>query len=156
MPITLRDIQPEDEAFLLEVYASTRAAEMSLVPWTDEQKQAFVEMQFKAQHSHYHERFPDADYKVILQDDTAVGRIYILREKEEIRILDITILPGHRNAGIGTPLIQAVMNEGARSGRAVQIYVESLNPSLQLFKRLGFSPIEETEFNYLLEWRSVE
>jgi ribosomal protein S18 acetylase RimI-like enzyme len=153
MSITLRDARPEDEAFLLEVYASTRANEMLLVPWTDEQKDAFVEMQFRAQHSDYHERFPDADYKLILQDDKAVGRIYVLREKEAIRVLDITVLPQYRNAGIGTLLIEELLSEAGHSGEAVRIYVETFNQSLGLFERLGFSRIAEEGINFLLEWR---
>jgi len=153
MSITLRDISPDDETFLLEVYASTRAYEMSLVPWTDEQKDAFVRMQFAAQHGHYHERFPDADYKLILQNDKAVGRIYVLREPEAIRILDITILPAYRNAGAGTLLIQAIMNEGRQTNKNVHIYVESFNPSLRLFERLGFAIAEQDGINLLLEFQ---
>src|SRR5438132_13302161 len=45
MAITLRDETEEDESFLLELYASTRAHEIALVSWTDEQKKTFVAMQ---------------------------------------------------------------------------------------------------------------
>jgi hypothetical protein len=48
---TLRPVQEEDEALLLEIYASTRADEMALVPWNGAQKQAFLHMQFSAQQS---------------------------------------------------------------------------------------------------------
>ena len=153
MAITFRDTQAGDESFLLELYASTRAQELALVPWTDEQRQAFVRMQFMAQDADYRKRFPDADYKVILQDAELVGRIYVLRNQQEIRILDITIVPRFRNAGIGTSLIQNAMAEGAETKRSVQIYVESFNPSMSLFQRLGFSVIEEDGFIRLLEWR---
>jgi ribosomal protein S18 acetylase RimI-like enzyme len=155
MAITFRDIQAGDESFLLDLYASTRAQEMALVPWTDEQQRAFIKMQFAAQDADYRERFPDADYRVILQDEEAVGRMYVLRNRQGIRILDITILPRFRNAGIGTSLIQTLIAEGAETKRSVQIYVESFNPSLRLFERLGFSVIEEDGFIRLLEWRAA-
>src|SRR2546425_1790934 len=113
--ITLRQATPDDEPFLLEVYASTRAIEMELVPWTDEQKKAFVEMQFRAQDSYYREQFPNAEHKLMLLDEERVGRIIMFRDKSEIRILDITVLPQYRNAGIGTSLIRKEMNEGAKS-----------------------------------------
>ena len=153
MSNTLRDIVPEDEAFLLEVYASTRAAEMALVPWSDEQRAAFVRMQFQAQDSHYRQRYPDADFKLILFDNNPVGRVYLFRDGQKLRILDITVLPGHRNSGIGSAEIKRVMAEGAESGKGVQIYVENFNPSLRLFERLGFVKIAEAEdgFNLLLE-----
>lgn len=154
MTITLRDIRPEDEAFLLDVYASTRADEMSLVPWTNEQRDAFLRMQFSAQHAHYQDQFPEADYKLILQDDMPVGRIYALRGQEEIRIMDITVLPQYRNSGIGTALIQEIMDEGAQSRRVVSIHVETFNPSLRLFERLGFSVVTQDGINLLLEWQA--
>jgi ribosomal protein S18 acetylase RimI-like enzyme len=152
MATTLRDAGPDDEPFLLQVFACTRAAELALVPWTDEQRADFLQMQFNAQHSHYHERYPDADYKVILRDDEPVGRLYLLREKELIRIMDITVLPQYRNCGTGSDLIRGVLDEAVNSGRNVQIYVETFNPSFELFKKIGFSILEEEGINYLLEW----
>ena len=126
---------------------------MALVPWPEIQREAFVRMQFTAQDSHYRNRYPDADYKVILNEDKPVGRIYIFRDEKVIRILDITLLPQHRNAGIGTQLVTAVLSEGAGTAKAVQIYVETFNPSLRLFERLGFAKIGEEGFNLLLQWR---
>jgi hypothetical protein len=40
------------------VYAGTRAAELTAVPWTDEQKAAFVQTQFAAQARHDREHYP--------------------------------------------------------------------------------------------------
>jgi ribosomal protein S18 acetylase RimI-like enzyme len=153
MPITLRDALPEDESFLFEVYASTRAQEMALVPWDDEQRNSFLTMQFAAQHSHYREQFPDASYSVIFRDDLPLGRFYVLREKREIRILDITVLPEYRNGGIGTALLRDLLDEAAQSEKRVLIYVETFNPSLRLFERLGFKSIAEEGINFLMEWR---
>lgn len=153
MPITLRDALPADERFLFEVYASTRAEEMALVPWNEEQRKSFLTMQFAAQHSHYREQFPEANYGVILRDDQAVGRLYVLRDKTETRILDITVLPEYRNRGIGTSLLRDLLDEASHSGKPVLIYVETFNPSLRLFERLGFRIMAEEGFNFLLEWR---
>ena len=152
MPITLRDALPEDEPFLLEVYASTRAQELALVPWDDEQRKSFLTMQFVAQHSHYREQFPDASYSLIYRDDLPLGRLYVLREEHEIRILDIAVLPEHRNGGIGTSLLRDLLDEAAEAGKRVLIYVETYNPSLRLFERLGFSRVSEEGINFLLEW----
>lgn len=152
MAITLRDAGPDDELFLLQVYACTRAAELAQVPWSDEQKAAFLQMQFNAQHSHYHERYSDADYKVILRDEEQVGRLYMAREAGFIKILDITVLPQFRNSGIGSELTRGILDEAAESGQSVQIYVETFSPSLELFKKIGFSILQEEGINYLLEW----
>jgi ribosomal protein S18 acetylase RimI-like enzyme len=154
MSITLRDTRPEDEAFLLEVYATTRADEMALVPWSEERRAAFVRSQFNAQDSYYRAEFPNASYQVILKDGEPAGRLYVLRKETEILILDITLLAQHRNAGIGTGLLRELLVEGAQSERPVRIWVEHFNPSLRLFERLGFSRIQEDGFNLLMESRS--
>jgi|SRR5947209_15813143 len=156
MSVTLRPVILEDEAFLLEVYASTRAEELSRVPWDEAQREAFLKMQFAAQQLHYRTHNPNATHDLILLDGHAVGRLYVSRREREIRILDITLLPEHRNKGIGTPLIEELMREAAQAGKPLTIYVESFNPSLRLFERLGFSKIEDDGINYLMEWREEQ
>ena len=156
MAITLRAAGPDDEQFLLQVFACTRAAELAQVPWPDEQRNAFLQMQFNAQHSYYHERYPDADYKLILLADVPVGRLYVRRETDLICIMDITVLPEYRNNGIGSGLTRGLLDEAVESGRKVQIYVETFNPSLELFKKLGFSIVQEEGINYLLEWKVAQ
>ena len=53
--ITLRPVSPADEKFLCDVYSSTRTEELAQVPWGDEQKAAFLQMQFDAQDRYYRE-----------------------------------------------------------------------------------------------------
>src|SRR3712207_8081672 len=69
-------VEPSDDEFLLDVYASTRADELAPVPWTDEQKRAFLRMQFDAQRGEYFKRFPDSDYRVILVAGRPAGRLW--------------------------------------------------------------------------------
>jgi ribosomal protein S18 acetylase RimI-like enzyme len=153
MPVTLRAVAPGDEAFLLKVYASIRADELAQVPWSHEQREAFLKMQFDAQQLHYRKHNPQATHDLILLDAQPIGRLYVARRESEIRILDITILPEYRNRGIGTPLIKDLMAQAAQTARPLSIYVESFNPSYRLFTRLGFSKVEEDGINHLLEWR---
>ena len=154
MSITLREAREEDEALLRKVYASTREQELALVAWSDEQREAFLRMQFDAQHFHYHSKFPQASYQVILHEAEPIGRIYVLRSEEEIRILDITLLPQYRSAGFGTKLIKEILDEADQTGKAVNIWVEDFNRSRGLFDRLGFSKVQEDGVNWLLEYRS--
>jgi ribosomal protein S18 acetylase RimI-like enzyme len=153
MSILLRDVTAEDERFLREVYASTRALELSLVPWSDEQREAFLKFQFDAQDSHYRKQYTEASFQVILKDDEPVGRLYLVRGSAEIKILDITVLPQYRNAGIGTTLLRELLAEAEQTARTVGIWVEHFNPSQNLFKRLGFSQIKEDGYNHLMQWR---
>ena len=59
--IGLRPATAADEPFLYRVYASTREDELRLVDWDDDQKAAFLTMQFSAQRSSYRQQFPGQD-----------------------------------------------------------------------------------------------
>ena len=156
MSITFRPIEPDDEAFLLKVYGSAREEELARVPWTEEQREAFLRMQLSAQHRHYRERYPDATYQIILVEGKMVGRLYVARLDEQIRIIDITLLTEYRNAGVGTKIIEDLMAEAAEAEKPVRIYVESFNPSLRLFERLGFTKIEDNGVHFLMQWKRPE
>ena len=125
---------------------------MALVPWTIEQQQAFVRAQFSAQQDHYAQKYPEANHDIIVADGRQVGRLYVGRLEREIRIIDITLLPTERNAGIGSYLIRQLLDQAKRAGKITRIYVEEFNPSLRLFDRLGFSVREQQGFHLLLEW----
>ncbi len=153
-PIKLQPVTPEDDAFLLSVYASTRAEEMKQVPWSAEQKEAFVKMQYIAQRQHYAAMYPQASHDIIYADETAVGRIYLDRDAERLHILDITVLPQYRGRGTGEVLLRRLLEEAGASGKAVTIYVESFNPSLRLFERLGFQKEREEGFQLLMKWQA--
>src|SRR5712664_2086303 len=106
MSFSLRPVSLDDQAFLFQVYASTRLEEVALVPWNDEQKQAFLQMQFNAQTQSYQREFPGAEYLVILHDGVPAGRLTIERSDKAILLIDIALLPAYRNFGIGSGLIQ--------------------------------------------------
>ena len=150
--ITLRPVGPDDHSFLVEVYGSTRAEELKLTPWTSEQQQAFIRSQFALQQHHYAEKYPAASHDIIVANGRAVGRLYVARLDQEIRIVDITILPAERNLGIGSYLIEQLLDEAKRDGKVTRIYVEEFNPSLRLFERLGFAVTEQHGIHLLLKW----
>jgi len=149
----LRTVAPEDEQFLRAVYASTRAEELARVPWSDEQKRAFTDMQFTAQDADYRRNYPDAQYSIIEVQGVPAGRLYVDRGSKEIRIIDIALLPEHRRAGIGTSLLRALQDEARATGKTLTIHVEKFNPARSLYHRLGFRQIEDKGVYLLLEWK---
>jgi GNAT superfamily N-acetyltransferase len=152
--LSLRPVADADEAFLLDVYAGTRADELALVDWDEAQKAAFVRMQFDAQHAYYREQYPDAAFDVILLDGEAAGRLYVNHSPSEIRIVDIALLPGRRGQGIGSALLAQVQDEAARAGKPLRIHVERFNPALRWYQKLGFAPVADRGVYVLMEWRA--
>ncbi len=149
--VSLRPIRDEDREFLFRVYAGTREEELAPVPWTSEQKEAFLRSQFDAQHAYYQEHYAGADFQVVEVDGAPIGRLYLARWKREHRIVDIAILPPHRNRGLGSGLLRDIIAEADRVGKPVSIHVEMHNPVRRLYDRLGFVPVEERGMYLLME-----
>jgi ribosomal protein S18 acetylase RimI-like enzyme len=143
MDIALRAVCPGDEPFLLHVYASTRLEELAPAGWSEAEVAAFLRQQGEAQHHHYRTYYPNVDYSVILVDGQPAGRLYVARWPRELRIVDIALAPEYRNAGIGTGLIRDLIAEARAAGVPVTIHVESFNPALRLYERLGFRLVED-------------
>ena len=150
--ITLRPITEDDLEFLYEVYASTRQEELAVTGWSDDEKEKFLRMQFHAQHTHYQQHFGDADFDVILSGDTPIGRLYVYRQPDEIRITDIALLPEHRGHGIGSGLVREVLEEAAAAGKPVRLHVEKNNPAKRLYYRMSFRDVGDTGVYDLMEW----
>ena len=151
--VTLRPSVESDSHFLHEVYTASRAEEMALSGWNAEQQRSFLEMQFKAQDDDYRRRFPEAAYDVVLDGDRRIGRCYVARSSQEIRILDLVLLPAERNRGIGTHLLQKLIAEAGTTRKPIRVYVEKRGQALGLFERLGFRDIEDTGMHFLMEWQ---
>src|SRR5258708_14344273 len=131
--ISFRPVVAADDGLLFSLYASTRAAELAQVPWSEEQKKAFVRMQVDAQPREYAARNPQATHQIICLQEKPVGRLYLSHNENEFHVLDLTVLPEHRGAGTGSWVLKKIMADAVQAGKAVTIYVESFNPSMQFF-----------------------
>lgn len=138
--VTLRPSTPEDRPFLARVYASTREQELAAVPFSAEQKAAFLEQQFTAQSLHYERHYHDTSFDVVEVDGVPAGRLIVGRWAREIRIVDVALLPEYRGRGVGTHVLSPVLAEADARGVPTTIHVETLNPAQRLYRRLGFRP----------------
>jgi ribosomal protein S18 acetylase RimI-like enzyme len=147
----LRPVSADDRDLLLRVYASTREDELRILGWSEEQRTAFVRQQFEAQDAYYREHYESAVFDVIEIDGEPAGRLYVARWEDEMRIIDIALLPEYRGRGIGTALLRERLDEAASEGRRLSIHVEVGNRARRLYERLGFVPIEEGGVYVLME-----
>ena len=149
--VTLRPVEPEDYPLLRAVYASTREDELELVPWDDAQRELFLQQQFDSQDAYYRENYTDTRFDVIEVDGRAAGRLYVARWEDEIRIVDIALLPEFRGFGVGTELVTGLLDEAAATGKRVTIHVEKLNRARALYERLGFAEAADRGVYVLME-----
>jgi len=150
--VSLRSVTLEDEPFLRQLFATTRADELALTGWNESQKEAFVVMQFNAQSQQYAMSYPQAHHSIILLDDDPIGRLLLDRGKFEFTLVDIALLPVHRRAGIGTGLIRDIVKEAAAAGKPVRLHVLTSSAAKRLYERLGFSPVGGDAVYLEMKW----
>ena len=152
MPVSLRPAGPDDEAFLCEVYSSTRREELDAWGWDAAQRDAFLKLQFAGHQAHFTNQFPGADHNIVLVDGRSIGRMVVVRMDQGIRFADIALMPEYRSAGIGTSLIRELLSEGAAAGKPVRLRVAKTDRAQKLYSRLGFAKIGDTGTHFLMEW----
>jgi ribosomal protein S18 acetylase RimI-like enzyme len=119
--------------------------------WDAAQAAAFLQMQYRAQQHHYATHFAQATPQIICYDGLPIGRLIVASTDEEVRLVDIAILPAYRSAGIGTILLGNILTAAAQTGRPVRLHVEAHNRARRLYERLGFTVVTATGPYYLLE-----
>ena len=154
--VELRPVTPADDEFLVSVYAASRAEELAQVPWSDEQKTAFVRWQFGLQRSEYEANYPNQEHSVILVDEQPAGRIWISRGDDQTRLLDIALLDEFQNRGVGTVLLRRLIDEAIQTNTPLRHMVFVLNEDAKRFyERLGFVVFEDVGAYHHMEWRGT-
>jgi GNAT superfamily N-acetyltransferase len=153
--LEFRSVIDSDRPFLEALYASTRE-DVASMPWAGGERQQFLSMQFQAQDNHYRLQFPRARFDIVLWHDRPAGRLYVDRNGDEFRLIDIALLPEHRSKGLGSAIVQMLLEEAAGAGKPVRLRVEPDSPAARLYQRLGFETIADEEVNWHMEFRSAE
>lgn len=144
LAVTLRALHSDDMAFIERLYAATRAEEMSHSGWPAEQVASFLSQQFQTQHAYYQTHYSDADFLIVEHEGRAIGRLYQFWGPSIAKLIDIALLPEYQGQGIGTALIEAMLQRADEQGLLVELFVETYNPAQRLYGRLGFHAINES------------
>jgi ribosomal protein S18 acetylase RimI-like enzyme len=146
--LSLREATPADQSFLLDVYASTRIDELAPLDWSDDQKRAFIKMQYVTRERIY----PQGDNQIIVVNGREIGRILVDRGETSIRLIDIALLTEYRNAGIGTRLLRDLIKESTAAGKPIVLHVLATSPAARLYERLGFRQTGYEAAYFEMKW----
>lgn len=138
--------------FLSALYASTRKEEVASTGWGEPQTKLFLQQQFDAQHAHYMEQYPDADWLIIIQKRVRIGRIYLERWPSQHRLIDIALVAEMQGKGFGAALILDLMDEADFANKALSLHVEKFNPAKELYSRMGFETVADKGVYDLMAW----
>ena len=147
-----RRATPQDEAFLFDVFCSTWQKEVAAMPNPD-LVQHFLRIQYTAHNTKLWVRFPDHERWIVLHEDKRAGRFFLHRSPSMLHIVEITLLPEFRSAGIGTRILRDVMAEAVRNGQSVSLRVPRRNiRAANLYNALGFSLVTMDDQDSYFEW----
>ena len=152
--ISFRPVSDGDEEFLLEVYRSSRGEDLRQLGWDEDRISEFLRMQYEAQKYFLQSDYPDVSDEIILLAGLEAGRLIVDRRENEIRCVDVALLPGHRGAGVGTLLIRRLQSEAKQCNQPLRAQVIRFSRAVNLFERLGFGRTSETGTHFQMEWRS--
>ena len=139
--VVLRDALPSDRAFLLALYASTRADEFAQLGWPVEMERAFMKMQFEAQRTDYERRHPGARCHVVQLRRCPIGRLWVAEDARRVTVLDISLVAELRGQGIGGECLRRLLRRADAARLDVELEVVLGNPARRLYERLGFRPV---------------
>jgi RimJ/RimL family protein N-acetyltransferase len=150
--LRLRPEREDDRDFRYRLFCDSRQPEFALLaPAAFEQ---VMTQQFHAQILSYLGRFPQARFDIIELCGEPIGRIVVDRPGAVLHLADQAIVPRWRGRGVGTAIVRALMDEAQAAGVPVRVEGASeSDPSLRLYLRLGFVPVETVPLYARLEWR---
>jgi GNAT superfamily N-acetyltransferase len=83
--------------------------------------------------------------QIIVVDGKDVGRLAVDRYPDRIDLRHVEILPEYQGRGIGTKIIQDILDAARQLRAPVTLMVLSINPAKRLYGKLGFVTVEETD-----------
>lgn len=165
LDIHLRPAQAKDEAFLRSVHDAGRAWEFAPLKaqGEDELYATIMKQQYAAQHDQYFNTYTLAKYAVIEWCGQPIGRVYADFRDQEIRLMDLIILPAFRGKGIAEIIVSGLCRQAAQDRKPVTLSVHPANRARDLYARLGFREKPALVLNgeaqqpfIEMEWRDPE
>jgi ribosomal protein S18 acetylase RimI-like enzyme len=150
--VSLRPEREDDHDFRFRLFCDSRPPELALLLAPAAFAQ-IMRLQFQAQTISYRAEFPGARFDIIELSGSPIGRIVVDRPGTMLHVVDQAIVPERRSRGIGTAIMRALMDEARAARLPLRLEVASDNdPSIHLYLRLGFVPIERVPLYVRMEW----
>ena len=142
--LSLRPASSADEPLLLRIFAESHCAGFELLGLEPAALTALVRMQFQARQAQYQAHPGAAEYLIVRGDEPdgpVVGACWLSDSPEQLRVLDIAVLPDHRRRGVARAVLTDLCARAAASATPVGLSVWHQNgPALALYRSLGFLP----------------
>lgn len=145
--LSLRPMSAADNVFNEGLYRTTRD-DLRLLDAEEDFIESLIDAQRQAQTQGYGDMFPNAMYFVVEHHNERIGRVVLDFGQNEIRVVDIALIPAARGKGYGSEILQAVQRVAGKVMAPVVLSVRFDHlPAKQLYGGLGFV-VEEAQIPY--------
>lgn len=143
--LRLRPAETADEPFLRDLFDSVKGTQLAAAGLPPAMLDLVLAQQYRAQLASHAAQCPAAQSLIILRDAAPVGRLLLDRAASQWHVVDLALLPGARNAGVGREIMQAVATAAREQGAAVlSLAVATTNDdAIRFYVRLGFRDVAD-------------
>jgi len=137
--IALRPARPEDLAFCRRVKDDTMRWIITEFGWDD-----------RGQAERFASQWQPDETRIITYAGNDVGWLQTRPVDDAVFLAGIYLDTPFHGRGIGTQVMQIVIDEARRDGEAVTLGVVKINPARRLYERLGFRTTGEDEYKFYM------
>ena len=139
--IRLRTTSEIDSAFCYQVKKEAIGPYVAQIwGWDEVFQQEF--------HAHY---FEILQPEIIVFQEGDIGTIVIARHDDHLHLGEFYLLPQFQGQGIGTLLLEQLIQEAQFARLPVRLEVLKINPVQSLYARHGFVTVGQREHHFLME-----
>jgi ribosomal protein S18 acetylase RimI-like enzyme len=108
-----------------------------------------------AQAASLRQEWKSSQVRVIVVDALDVGWFQIIPHDDALFLAQLFVSGRFQGRGIGTAVMNSLIDEGTGAGKAVALAVVKTNPALRLYRRLGFRVTHEDDRKFYM-WRDYD
>ena len=110
--------------------------------WPAMLREQVLGLQYTARRRSLRDSFPDPASLVVDMDDSVIGWMVLAESPDEIRLADWLLRQDCRGRGIGTRILNGVLERARSVGKPVRLHVEVSNvAAVRLYLRMGFERV---------------
>ena len=130
--VALRPARPADREFCYQLHKAAMGDYVAAIWGWDEQ----------FQRDHHNRLFAPGRWQIITANGADAGMLSVERRPDEIYLSGIEILPDYQGRGIGSRLINALIDEAGGKGQDLVLEVLTVNHRAHaLYQRLGLKEV---------------
>jgi GNAT superfamily N-acetyltransferase len=158
MQVTLRQVDDSgaDAPLLHVLFAATHAEVFRCARIPEAQIRVLIDLQFRAQCAGYAEAYPNGCDHVVLVDGVCAGRLFTAESHAVVTVVDVAILPDFQGTGVGTRILQDLLDRARLGNRSVELQVIDGSSAERLYERLGFVRTGTHGLHHSMVWIAPE